>query len=183
MRIKLPHAPYIARKIAIDIHNCDFIIFKSGLDPVILEAQRLLEEDINKERVLEEKAKELLDQNEDEMDFMQVDRRDMFWMIKKKLAPSFNFELSFDDRFTKLSHEILESLWKKDLIDYNVSENKARNVIYGAIINYLDTFEEVEEIVANKLENYKRKLIPGTEEYDLIFEKLYSEELSRKGMI
>jgi hypothetical protein len=33
------------------------------------------------------------------------------------------------------------------------------------------------------MQNYKRKLIPGTDEYDLIFERLYQDELKKRGML
>ncbi|OCR94932.1 DUF507 family protein, partial [Campylobacter fetus] len=91
--------------------------------------------------------------------------------------------LSYEDRYSSVSHEILELLWKKDLIDYNVSDNRVKNVIYGAIENYLKSYEDIEDIVVDRLANYKRKLIAGTDEYDLVFEKLYEEELHKKGMI
>lgn len=84
MRIKLPHAPYIARKIANDLLKSGFIKFTSGTEPVAAVAQDILYADINKERALEERVKELLEQNENEIDFMQVDRKSMFWLIKKK---------------------------------------------------------------------------------------------------
>ncbi len=183
MRIKLPHAPYIARKVGLDLYNCGFVTFKSGLDPVVTVVQGILEEDINKERALEEKVKEVLDTNEDEMDFMQVDRKNMFWLVKKKLAKDFDFILSHEDRYSHVAHVAMETLWKKDLIDYSVSENKVKNVIYGAIETYIKSFSSIEDEVASRLENYKRKLIPGTEEYDMMFEKLYVEELGKRGMI
>ena len=41
---------------------------------------------------------------------------------------------------------------------------------------------KIEDIVIEKIEGYKRTLIPGTEEYDMVFEKLYEEELRKKGM-
>ena len=97
MRIKLPHAPYIARKIANDLFKSGFIKFKSGTEPIVAVAQDILYADINKERALEERVKELLEQNENEIDFMQVDRKSMFWLIKKKLAKDFGVMLAYDD--------------------------------------------------------------------------------------
>ena len=116
------------------------------------------------------------------MDSMQVDKKNIFWLIKKKLAEEANFSLNYEDRYSNLSHEILETIWKKSLIDYSVSENKVKNVIYISIEDYLKNFEKIEDIVIEKIEGYKRKLIPGTEEYDMVFEKLYEEELRKKGM-
>lgn len=183
MRIKLPHAPYISRKIALDLSKSGFIFFKGGIEAIIQTTQEIFEADINKEKALEERVKEVLESNEDEMDFMQIDRKNMFWLVKKKLAKDFDFIVSYEDRYLRLSHEILEVLWKKDLIDYNVSENKAKNVIYSSIESYLKKYEQIEDLVAERLENYKRKMIPGTEEYDLMFEKMYVEELQKQGMI
>ena len=70
MKIRLPHAPYIANKIAIDLLNSGFVTLKSGVEPVIQKAQELVEEDIKKETALEERVIEILDDNEDDMEFM-----------------------------------------------------------------------------------------------------------------
>ncbi|WP_024954114.1 DUF507 family protein [Sulfurospirillum arcachonense] len=183
MKIRLPHAPYIANKIAIDLLNSGFIKLISGLEPVVKASQELIEEDINKEMALEERVDELLDENEDDMEFMQVDRRNMFWLIKKKLAKEYDVVLSYEDRYSALSHKIMELLWKDNLVEYNVTENRVKNIIYGAMEKYIESFQDVEEIVAEKITHYKRKLIPGSPEYDLVFERLYEEELRKKGLL
>ena len=89
MKIKLPHAPYIANKIAIDLLNSGSITMLKGLEPVSKVAEDLIVEDIKRETSLEERVSEILEQNEDEMEFQRVDRRSMFWLIKKKLAKEF----------------------------------------------------------------------------------------------
>jgi len=183
MKIRLPHAPYIANKIAIDILNCGFVTMLKGLEPVMKVAEDLIVEDIKQETALEERVTEILEQNEDEMEFQRVDRRNMFWLIKKKLAKEFDVILSYEDRYNELAHKILETCWKRSLIEYNVSENRIKNVVYNAIEMYVAHFQEIEDSVAEKISHYKRKLVPGSEEYDLIFEKLYEEELRRRGML
>lgn len=183
MKIRLPHAPYIANKIAIDLLNSGFVTLQRGIEPVVKVAQELIEEDINKEIALEERVAEILDANEDDMEFMQVDRRNMFWLIKKKLAKEYGVVLSYEDRYSDLSHKILEQIWKDSLVEYTVTENRIKNVIYGAMEKYIESFGKVEEIVAEKITHYKRKLIPGTPEYDLVFERLYEEELRNKGLL
>lgn len=183
MKIRLPHAPYIANKIAIDLLNSGFVTLQSGLEPVVKLAQELIEEDINKEMALEERVAEILDDNEDDMEFMQVDRRNMFWLIKKKLAEEYKVVLSYEDRYSDLAHRIMEKIWKDDLVEYTVAENRVKNIIYTAMESYIESFEDVEETVAEKITHYKRKLIPGSPEYDLVFERLYEEELRKKGLL
>ncbi len=183
MKIRLPHAPYIANKIAIDIFNCGFVTMLKGLEPVTKVAEDLIVADIKKETALEERVSEILEQNEDEMEFQRVDRRSMFWLIKKKLAKEYGVILSYEDRYNNLSHEILETCWKNNLIEYNVTENRIKNVVYTSIEHYIDSYQEIEDVAAEKISHYKRKLVPGSEEYDLIFERLYEEELKKRGMM
>ncbi len=183
MKIGMPHAPYIANKIALDLFNSDFITFNQGIEPVKECAQQILEDDLQKEKALEQRVEEILDENEDEIEFQRIDRRNMFWLIKKKMADDFGVILSYEDRFNNVAHKILEKLWEESLMDYSVSDNIVKNVIYKSIEKYLNTFEIIEEETIKKIENYKRKLIPGSEDYNLVYERLYKEELQRRGML
>jgi hypothetical protein len=183
MKVRMPHTPYIANKIAIDLLNCGFVTLTQGLEPVAKIAQEILAEDVEKELALENRVNEVLEDNNDDIEFMQVDRRNMFWLIKKRLAKDFDVTLSYEDRYNDIAHRILEAAWKEDLLEYNVSENRVKNVIYNGIDSYLKSFEGIEDIVIEKISHYKRKLIPGSEEYELVFERLYEEELRRKGML
>ncbi|BDY12817.1 DUF507 family protein [Hydrogenimonas cancrithermarum] len=183
MKLNLAHAPYIANKIGIDLANAPFVEIKRGLEPVIEKAKEVIEADIKNERALEERVNELLEEKEDEIEFMRADVRQLFWMIKKKLAPEYGVILNNEERYSDLSHKILNELWEEDLIDYTVSENQVRGVIFKAIEDYMKSFEQIEDAVLEKMSHYKRELHPGTEEYDLIFERLYEEELRKRGMM
>lgn len=182
MKIPVPHAPYIANKISIDLLNSGYATFTKGIDPIVKCAQKIIEEDLEKEKALEARVEEILEENEDEMEFMQVDRRSMFWMIKKKIAKEYDVILSYEERFSNVAHLILDKLWEESLMDYSVTENLMKNVIYTSIENYIQGFEDIEQIVIDKIDGMKRKLIPGTDEYNTVFERLYREELKRKGM-
>ncbi len=183
MRLRLPHAPYVANKIAIDLLKSGYVTLNKGIEPVIEVAKKRIEEDIKREMALDEKVELLLEENIDEIEFMQIDRRNMFWLIKKKIAGDEGFVLSYEDRFSELSHQILDELWNEDLIDYTVSENRIKNKIYSSIEEYINSFEEIQDRVVEQIDNYKRKIIPGSEEYDLIFEQLYEKELQKRGML
>jgi len=183
MKLSSAHAPYIANKIGIDLANASFVEIIRGIEPVIEKAKEVIEKDVKNERALEERVNELIEEKEDEIEFMRADVRQLFWMIKKKLAPEYGVILNYEERYSDISHKILNELWEEDLIDYTVSENQVRGVIFKAIEDYMKSFEQIEDVVLEKISHYKRKLIPGTEEYDLIFERLYEEELRKRGMM
>ncbi|MCX2683563.1 DUF507 family protein [Campylobacter sp. MIT 21-1685] len=182
MRIRLPHIPYITNKILLDIVHCSFVDIKDDMEKVRTCIQKILENDVINEKRLEERVKELLEEQESEMELMQVDRKNMFWLVKRKLASEFNVILNNEDRHNHLSHILLKELTEYDYINFVVSENRVKNLIFSSIEEYLKIYEKLEDEVYEKISSYKSKPIPGSEEYELIFEKLYQEELKKRGM-
>jgi len=50
-------------------------------------------------------------------------------------------------------------------------------------MEFLNREKEAREEVFRKIENYKRPLVPGSEEYNLVFQRLYEQELRKRGLI
>lgn len=182
MRINTAHAPHVGMMIAINLGNSGIVTLKRGVEPVAEIAQEILLEDLKKEQALEEKVKAILDDNEDEIEFQRADEKQLFWMIKKKLAKEHDVILSHEERYSNIAHEILDELYEEDFIGYDVSENRVKNVIYDAMDDYLKSFSKIEDEVYEKIKGYKRQLIPGSDEYEIVFSKLYMEELQKRGM-
>lgn len=183
MRIRQPHIPYVSNKISLDLLNSNFIKLVNGIEPVRELISQTITKLVNKEKELDEEVNKILSEQEMQMDLMQVDRRNMFWLLKKQLSEKYGILMSYEDRYNALSHDILNALIDEDLINFNTSENRVKNVIYAGITGYLKIYEEIEDIVFEKINNYKRKIVPGSEEYDLIYEKLYEEELKKRKML
>ena len=183
MRLRLPHAPYVANKIAVDLLKSGFVTFTSGVEPVVKVAQEVLESELKKEAALDMRVKELMEEHEEEIEHNLVDSKQLFWMIKKKLAPEYDVILNYEDKYNDYAHKILNRLYEEDLIYYEVPDNKVKNVIYDAITDYIKSYDEIEDVVLEKISHYKRKLIPGTEEFEIIFERMFEEELRKRGML
>jgi len=182
MKISLKTIPHVSNKIAIELNKSGAVTMTKGLEPVAYEAQKVLEENVKKEMALEEKVNEICEANEEEIEFMLADERQLFFMIKKKLAPEYGVILNYEERFSDLSHKILDELYEEDLIHFEVSENRIKNIIYYAITSFLADSSEIEDAVMEKIRSYKRKFIPGTDEFEILHEKLYREELMKRGM-
>ena len=170
MKVTLSQVPHI------------LVTMTRGMDPIIAEAKHILEESVKKEAALEARVKEIVNENEDEIDFYQADDRQLFFMIKKKLAPEYGVILSYEDRFSDISHQILKAIYEEDLINYEVSESRLKNVIYDAITAFIADNTEIEQAVNEKMRSFQKQLVPGTDEYELRYEKLYREELTRRGL-
>lgn len=182
MKMSLKSIPHIANKISIDLNNSGIVTMTKGLESVAQEAEKVLLTTVKQEMALEEKVYEICDENEEEIEFMLADERQLFFMIKKKLAPEYGVILNYEERFSDLSHKILDELYEEDLIHFDVAENRIKNVIYNAMTSFMADTSEIEDAVMDKIRSYKRKFIPGTDEFEILHEKLYREELTKRGM-
>ncbi len=183
MRLRLPHAPYVANKVAIDLLKSGLVTFTAGIEPVIKAAQEVIEAELKKEAALDEKVRQLIEENEEEIELTLADAKQLFWMIKKRLAPEYGVILDYEDKYNDMAHKILKKLYDEDLINYDVGDNKVKNIIYDAITGYIKSYDEIEDIVIEKIESYKKRLIPGTEEFELVYQRLFEDELRRRGML
>jgi len=182
MKISLKTIPHISSKIAIDLNKSGVITMTKGLEPVAEEASKVLLENVKQEMALEDKVDLICDENEEEIEFQLVDERQLFFMIKKKLAPEFGVILNYEERFSDISHKILDELYEEDLIHFDVTENRIKNIIYNAITGFIADANEIEDAVMDKIHSYKKRYIPGTDEFDILHEKLYHEEMMKRGM-
>ena len=183
MRLKPQQTGYVAGKVAIDLANASFITLPKGKDAVVEAVKKIIDDNLKIEQALDEKVKDIIDENYDEIEFQHADERQLFFMIKKKLAEEAGVIMNYDDRYNDLSHTILDELYENYLIEYDVNENQVKNVIFKAFKAFADSFDEIDDIVYSKIKNMKREIIPGTQDYELIYERLYKEELTRRGML
>jgi uncharacterized protein len=182
MKVSLKVVTHVAHKIAIDLSKSGIVTLTQGIDPVAKEAEKILEANVKQEMALDEKVNSIVDDNEEQIEFYLADERQLFFMIKRKLAPEFGFIIDYEERFSDLSHKILDVLYEEDLIHFDVAENRVKNIIYNSVTSFISENHEIESAVREKLFSYKRKLIPGTDDYEIMYDKLLKEELLKRGM-
>ena len=183
MRLKPQQTGYVATKIGIDLANAPFVTLPKGKDAVVEVAKRIIDENLATERALDEQVKKIIEENYDEIEFQHADERQLFFMIKKKMAPEHGVIMNYDDRYNDLAHLILDELYENYLAEYDVNENQVKNVIFKSFKAFADAFEEIDDIVYEKIKHMKKEVIPGSQEYELLYERLYQEELAKRGML
>jgi hypothetical protein len=182
MKISLKTIPHISSRVAIDLNKSGVVKMTKGLEPVAHEAQKVLTQSVYQEMALEEKVDTICDENEEEIEFNLVDERQLFFMIKKKLAPEFGVILNYEERYSEVAHKILDELYEEDLIHFDVTENRIKNIIYNSVTSFIAEASELDDAVMDKIRTYKKRYIPGTDEFDILYEKLYHEELTKRGL-
>ena len=183
MRLKPQQTQYVASKIGIDLANASFISLPKGKEVVVEACKKIIDENLEKEHILDEKVKKILDENYDEIEFQHADERQLFFMIKKRMAPEAGVIMNYDDRYNDLAHLILDELYENYLAEYDVNENQVKNVIFKAFKAFANAYEAIDDIVYEKIRGLSREVIPGTEDYELLYERYYQEELLKRGML
>jgi len=82
-----------------------------------------------------------------------------------------------EDRISHLSHEIMERLWRDDLVDVG-DESRALARVKQTLTAYFQVAEEIEEAVRSKLRNRAQ----GSRDWEDLYQKFYQEELSRRKL-
>jgi len=85
-------------------------------------------------------------------------------------------------RIRNLSRKILEKCKEDGALELLVQDSLAINEIADTIEKYFSIEDEVYEIVINDLDKRTKKLIPGSMEWEIVFNKKYEEEISKRLM-
>ena len=183
MKLKKQHSNFISRKITKDLINSDFIEIRKDKALITQVCEDIINEDIQKEIDLDNAVDDLLEEQESEIEALRADYRQLFWMTKKRMANEYGVNLNFEDRFSNIAHLIMDYLYEEDFIHFIVNDNQVKNLISNSINEFIKGYDEADTIAYEKIKTYKRKLIPGTEDYDIVYHRLYEDELIRKGLI
>jgi len=84
-----------------------------------------------------------------------------------------------EDRISHLAHLILERLWRDDLADF-ADEARTLQALKNSITSYFAVAEEIDETVRNKLASYTQAKVPGSREWEILYQKFYQEEQARR---
>lgn len=182
MRLKLAHIPYIADKIALDLITAHYVEILTNRGDIIKIASKYLSQDIERELALEARVREFIE-GIDDIESSGANEKQLFFMLKKKFAQEDDFHIVWEERYNDLSHKIMDELIDTSVINFKVSEMMIKNLIFKSINTYAKAYKDIEFSVVERIKNYKKKLLVGTDEYELVFSKMFEEELRKQGFI
>jgi len=85
-----------------------------------------------------------------------------------------------DDRISHLAHLISDGIWKDDLVDFT-DESKVLAEIKRTISEYMMVEDQADSIARNKIRSLSRDVPEGSREWDILYNKYFEEEASKKG--
>jgi hypothetical protein len=162
-----------------------------------LVAERVAEvigEELAVEDRLNDEVRDLLSQYSEYMRREGVSYQEMFRRIKNTLITQRKvirasgrdtgdaMKLS-RDKVTDISHKIVDMLRKsRELRLKDRDTNNVRLEIVRLMTELLQTEDRVDRVARQKIRSQKREIPEGTEEWDLLHKRYYSEELKKLGI-
>jgi hypothetical protein len=170
------------------------IIETSSPELVTDKIAEVVTEELSAEDRLNDEVRDLLSQYSEYMRREGVSYQEMFRRIKNTLISQRKviraagrdtgdaMKLS-RDKVTDISHKLVDMLKKnRDLRLKNKDTNAVRLEIVRVFTDLLMAEDKVDRAARTKIRTQKREIPEGTEEWDLLHKRYYSEELKKLGI-
>jgi hypothetical protein len=152
----------------------------------------VIEEELAMEDRLNDEVRDLLDQYSEEMRRDGVSYHEMFRRIKNTLITQRKvIRASGDsrdqmklsrDKVNDISHKVMIALRRARDVRIRKDTNDARLELLKVITEILQVEDRVDRAARTRIRSQKREIIEGTEEWDLLHRRYYSEEMKKLGL-
>jgi hypothetical protein len=178
----------LARQIGEHLLKEGLVYFTQRHDLLFAKIESFLLPAFEMETRVNSEAKELLEKYEREMDKSQIDSHKMFLMIKKKLIRERHLilqsdpTLTPDDKINHLAHLIQNGLDRDEDVDMKGDGTALLSTIKHVLTMEMQQEEAIRDLVKKRLSSYKKTILEGTDEWDLLYQKTLAEMLNKKGL-
>jgi hypothetical protein len=86
------------------------------------------------------------------------------------------------DKVNKVAHVVTDALAEVDELDFIEDRNTIRLEVRKIMEDELNQEEKIDQAARHKIENQKRTILEGSQEWDILYRKYYNEEVKKLGM-
>ena len=86
------------------------------------------------------------------------------------------------DKVNRLAHTIADALATIDSVDFIEDRNTIRMEARRLLEELLKAEEMIDKAARMKIENQKRTIMEGSQEWDILYRKYYNEEVKKLGI-
>jgi len=87
------------------------------------------------------------------------------------------------EKTVRISHRVIDLLVSSDDVEFVEDRDTIRQEIVQILQNLLKLEEHVDTEVRQKIGSQKKEILEGSEEWDILYRKYYSEGLKRMGVV
>ncbi|MEY2414265.1 MAG: hypothetical protein QOD84_2871 [Acidobacteriaceae bacterium] len=86
------------------------------------------------------------------------------------------------DKVNKVAHNLTDALAEMSEVDFLEDRNTIRLEVRRILEELLNQEEKIDVAAKHKIENQKRTILEGSQEWDILYRKYYNEEVKKLGV-
>ncbi len=134
------------------------------------------------ERELDEEAKRILKEKMDILEEADVDYRTAFRAVKAKLAEEKRININPRERMNQIANMIRDLIMEDETVEIYEDPPVIRRRIVEILKEALRIEQEIERTVREKIRSYSRNILEGTPEWNILYRRMYEDELKKRGL-
>ena len=85
------------------------------------------------------------------------------------------------DKVNKVARVVSDALAEMNEVDFVEDRNTIRLEVRKVLEELLNQEERIDQAARQKIENQKRTILEGSQEWDILYRKYYNEEVKKLG--
>ena len=86
------------------------------------------------------------------------------------------------DKMNKLAHTVADALAELPQVEFLEDRNSIRMEVRRLLEELLKEEAKIDAAARQKIENQRRTILEGTQEWDILYRKYYNEEVKKLGI-
>ena len=86
------------------------------------------------------------------------------------------------DKANKVAHVVTDALAAMDDVEFVEDRNTIRLEVRKILEDLLNQEAKIDQSARQKIENQKRTILEGSQEWDILYRKYYNEEVKKLGV-
>ncbi len=86
------------------------------------------------------------------------------------------------DKVNRLAHSVTDALADMDKVDFIEDRNTIRLEVRRILEELFNEEAKIDQAARAKIENQKRTILEGSQEWDILYRKYYNEEVKKLGI-
>ena len=86
------------------------------------------------------------------------------------------------EKINKLAHAVADTLAETDSVDFIEDRNTIRLEVRRILEGLMAEEAKIDAAARQKIENQRRTILEGSQEWDILYRKYYNEEVKKLGI-
>jgi hypothetical protein len=86
------------------------------------------------------------------------------------------------DKVNKVAHVVTDALAEMSEVEFLEDRNTLRLEVRKILEDLLNQEEKIDQAARHKIDNQKRTILEGSQEWDILYRKYYNEEVKKLGV-